>query len=148
MPIRILCIGNRYYRPDSGGPQVYDILYGIKLPPTVELIDGGLNGLNLLRWLEDVDSVIFVDSVDGFLPGGGVVIVEDPVFDLECSESHGPNFGLGYLLRAAPFALDSAMPRMYLVGIEGRPDSRLCKQAAEKCLQLADTLIAKPVKAR
>lgn len=144
MLIRIICIGNRFYLPDSGGPQVYDILFETQLPATVELIDGGLSGLNLLGLLENVDYVIFVDSVEGFLPDGGVVIAEDPVLDLEWQTSHDHSSGLAYLLRSAAVALDGPMPGIYLVGMEGKMTSGLCQEAAQKCLQLARKLIHAP----
>ncbi|WP_419176554.1 hypothetical protein [Desulfosediminicola sp.] len=144
MRIRIICIGNRFFQPDSGGPRVHDILLGMEFPAAVECIDGGLHGLNLLLLLEDVDHVIFVDSVKGFLPeevNEGVVIVEDPVFDLEYQENHDHNSGLAYLLRTAPLVVESAMPGIYLIGVEGFPSSRLCEEAARKCRILALTLL-------
>lgn len=144
MQLRIICIGNRFYHPDSGGPRVYDLLVASRLPSSTELIDGGLSGLNLLGLLEGVVHVIFVDTVEGFLPEGGVVIVENPELDLQYQDKHDHNSGLAYLLRSVPFALDSAPPGIFLVGMEGAVTPELCRKAAEKCLQLARKLARIP----
>lgn len=144
MRIRIICIGNRFHLPDSGGPGVYDILCTLQLSVGVELFDGGMHGLNLLGLLEDVDYVIFVDSVEGFLPDTGVVVVRNPVDELEYLEHHDHNSGLAYLLRSAPYALETTMPAVYLVGLEGTIEPGLCEEAAGKCLQLAEELRSLP----
>ena len=144
MRIRIICIGNRFHQRDSGGPRVYDILSTLQLPAGVELFDGGLSGLNLLGLLEDVDYVIFVDSVEDFLPDTGVVVVKNPVDELEYQEFHDYTSGLAYLLRSAPYALDSPMPRVYLVGLEGAVESGLSQEAAGRCLQLIEELRSLP----
>ena len=46
--VRIICVGNRLVAADAAGPQVHDRLAGRPLPPGVELVDGGLQGLDLL----------------------------------------------------------------------------------------------------
>jgi Ni,Fe-hydrogenase maturation factor len=46
---RIVCIGNRYVHGDDLGPRVYDQLTARALLNDVQVIDGGVAGLNLLR---------------------------------------------------------------------------------------------------
>ena len=76
---RIICIGNRYVPADAAGFRVHRRLTGLTLPPDVELIDGGLAGLNLLRLLEHVDRVVFVDSTDA-------PETTDPIIVLDCDQ--------------------------------------------------------------
>lgn len=132
---RIICIGNRLFAADSAGPLVYDILQQTALPPGIDLIDGGLGGLNLLPFLEQTDLVLFVDSVSGFQQDGGVLVI-DPLHDLYVDETFGHDSGLAFLLHAAPKVLDEPLPAVYLVGIDGPPLPRYCRQAAEECLRL------------
>jgi hydrogenase maturation protease len=135
MDVRIICIGNPFFLPDAAGPMVYEILSRLQLPQKVELIDGGLAGLNLLRCLEDVGIVVFVDAVSGFRDSPGIVIMnsfESLQIDPECDH----NTGLSYLLRVAPLVLIGEMPDIILVGIEGEPGYGLCAQAAQMCLDI------------
>ena len=74
---RIVCIGNRYFGVgfDDVGPRVYDALAN-RLPQGVEVIDGGLAGLGLLRWFDAAGCLVFVDTVSGFGPAGSVHVLE------------------------------------------------------------------------
>ena len=135
MRCRIICIGNRFFKPDAAGPMVYDLLSRRQLPESVELIDGGLAGLNLLRFLENAGLVVFIDTVSGFRESPGIVIL-DSFESLHIDEDCDHNTGLSYLLRIAPLVLTGGMPFIILIGIEGEPDSSLCAQAAQKCLDI------------
>ncbi len=135
---RILCIGNRFFAPDTAGPKIFDILSQRPLPDGVELLDGGLGGLNLLSCLEQTEMVIFVDAVAGFRQTPGLVVVNplDTAFP-NCGYDH--DAGLAYLLKTAPYVLDGALPEMVLVGIEGEPIGHRCRRAADICLALVAT---------
>lgn len=135
MHARILCIGNRFFAPDTAGPLVHDLLGGRPLPAGVELVDAGLGGLRLLPLLERTGLVVFVDAVSGFRDTPGVVVA-DP---LESPLPVGPydhDAGLGYLLQAASHVLEGGLPEMVLVGIEGAPTQECCREAAAICLDL------------
>lgn len=93
---RIICIGNRLIERDSLGDRVYDILSRQELPPGVELVDGGLAGLNLLTLLDGCDHVIFVDTI----LGGGLEDVQVLHADEVEISSYGHAGGLGFLLGA------------------------------------------------
>lgn len=135
MQTRIVCIGNRFFAPDSAGPQVYMLLSDQILPAGVELVDGGLGGLHLLPCLENTDLVIFVDAVSGFRQSAGIALVDPLATDTPvCRYDH--DAGLAYLLGAAPYALEDELPNILLVGIEGSPTPELCRQAADACLAL------------
>jgi hydrogenase maturation protease len=132
---RIICVGNRFFQPDAAGPMVYELLSRRQLPKKAELIDGGLAGLNLLRCLENVDFVVFVDSISGFRESPGIEVISS--FDsLHVGPDYDHNTGIGYLLRIAPQVLSNKIPAISLVGIEGRPDIGLCTQAAQTCLDI------------
>lgn len=133
---RIICIGNRFHPEDCCGPQVYDLLLERTLPAHTEVIDGGLGGINLLTCLEHVDRVLFVDAVAGFAAGDDIVVIKDPVNALQIDDTFGHNAGLGYLLRVAPMIVETRMPEILLIGINGTPDNRLCNQAADTCLSI------------
>ena len=135
MHARILCIGNRFFAPDTAGPMVFDLLAERSLPDEVELVDGGLGGLNLLSWLEQTDLVVFVDTVAGFRKTPGIVVV-DPLESPLPSSGYDHDAGLAYLLHAAPHVLEGDLPELILVGIQGNPTPDLCRKAAQTCLDL------------
>ena len=76
MAARILCIGNRFVSGDDFGPRVYDTLAGMTRPADIEIVDGGLAGLNLLRYLEDGLPIVFVDALSGFAPTGEITVID------------------------------------------------------------------------
>lgn len=65
---KIICIGNSLVAEDTMAMAVYDLLSAQKLPDSIELIEGGIAGLNLLSHLENAGNVVFVDTVSGFSP--------------------------------------------------------------------------------
>lgn len=135
MHARILCIGNSFFAPDTAGPLVFDLLSRRPLPAEVELVDGGLAGLNLLPFLEQTELVVFVDAVAGFRDTPGIVVINS----LESpppSSRYDHDAGLAYLLAVAPHVLDGVLPELVLVGIEGLPTPARCRQAADICLSL------------
>ena len=135
MDYRIICIGNRFFQPDAAGPMVYEHLSRRPLPEGGELIDGGLAGLNLLSYLEDVGLVVFVDSISGFRDSPGIVVLNS-FESLHIASDYDHNTGLDYLLRVAPQVVTGVFPAILLVGIEGGPDHGLCIQAAQMCLDI------------
>lgn len=134
---RIICVGSRFRSEDSAGPMVYDRLLSENLPKDVEVIDGGLAGLDLLRFLHDADRLIFVDAVNGFIPSGGVLVLsaEDAARNSDTMFGHGA--GLAYCLRVLPEILDGEVPEIFVVGIEGNPDPDKILNAADMCLAIA-----------
>ena len=138
--IRIICIGNRYVPGDDAGPRVYDYLSRQTLPERVELIDGGLAGLNLLRFIENSRRVIFVDSVSGFGEPGQVVRLRLPLEkqpDEPASIRYDHAAGLQYLLEALPAVLESELPEIVVLGIEGNASEESVILAGQACLQAA-----------
>ena len=134
---RILCIGNRYVGGDDFGPRVYDTLAGMARPTDVEIVDGGLAGLNLLRYLEDGRPVVFVDAVSGFAPLGEITVIDGDLIASLATGHFGHEAGLPFLLRVLPAVVDNPPPRIRLIGCEGGASDDTVLSAARLCLQLA-----------
>ena len=134
---RIICVGNRYRSDDSAGPMVYDQLVSDGLPEDIEVIDGGLAGLNLLRFIHGADRVVFIDAVNGFKPSGGVIVLDAKDASRHADTGFGHSAGLSYFLRVLPEVHDGKLPEIFVVGIEGTPDSDKILEAAEVSLKIA-----------
>lgn len=136
---RIICIGNRYFLQDSAGPAVYDLLRQQELPPDIDLVDGGLAGLNLLGFFERAERVVLVDNVSGFRGHDGTVILrgEDIVPLAENFYGHGA--GLPYLLRVLSEVSEGPGPDVFIVGIEGEYNEAVIAEAARIALKTAET---------
>ena len=134
---RIICVGNRYKPEDSAGPLVYEKLASNELPGNIELIDGGLAGLNLLRFVDGTDRMVFIDAVNGFRPSGGVIVLDAEDASRHADTVFGHSAGLSYFLRVLPQVHDGKLPEIFVVGIEGTPDSDKIFKAAEVSLKIA-----------
>jgi hydrogenase maturation protease len=138
---RIICLGNPLFARDDAGPRVFGLLSGRSLPEGVEVIDGGLGGLGLLRLLEGACRVVFVDSAEGLAPEGCDVMTLDPArVAALASGTFDHAAGLPYLLRALPLVLDAPAPSIAIVGIQGAP----CDDALERAAELALRLVVEP----
>lgn len=67
----VLAIGNVLMRDDAFGPRLLSLLErDYELPDELELVDVGTCGLDLVGYLADRETVIFLDAVvDGSAPG-------------------------------------------------------------------------------
>ncbi len=133
---RIICIGQRYSPEDAVGPVVYDRLAAMA-PPGVEVIDGGLAGLGLLRFVEGADRVVFVDAVRGFARTQRVLTLDPAEVASFAEGAYGHSSGLPYLLRALPAVCEGRAPEIAIVGIEGPPDEHAATEAARLAVALA-----------
>lgn len=137
MAARIICIGNRQVRGDDFGPRVYDCLAAKPLPAEIDIVDGGLAGLNLLRYLEDGRRVVFVDAVAGFSDSDGIVVLTAAEVACQCAGGFDHTAGLPYLLKVMPAVLDSLPPLITVIGHEGVASARTVSRAAQYALDLA-----------
>lgn len=136
---RIICIGNRLQLADAAGPRVHDRLAALGLPPGVELVDGGLAGLDLARFVRDAEGVVFVDSIAGFAREPGreeVILLSAQEVAAESTSRFDHSAGLPYLLRALPAVLEGPPPPIAIVGVEGEPGPELVERAAHAALGL------------
>ncbi len=134
---RIVCIGNALAAGDDAGYRVHEALRNRDLPLDVELVDGGIAGLNLLRWFDGVTRVVVVDAVSGYGPAG-------TVHEIDASEvasmapgrwTHGA--GLPYLLKMVPLACEGPEPEVVVIGVEMPADEASVQQAAGYALRAA-----------
>lgn len=139
---RIICIGHPFAESDSAGARVFARLAAAELPPDVEVVDGGLRGIDLLSLVESSERVVFVDTVSGFAAPGDVVALEAD--SLEDVDSHGCDHagGFSYLLRSLPYLIQPPVP-VSLIGLEGPVDEEACDEAH----RLALALITRPAAA-
>ncbi len=133
---RIVCVGSRLAEADDAGPRVHDRLAASTLPAGVELLDGGLRGLDLVPLLEGAARVVLVDNVEGYGRPGEVVVIEGSALVEGPPPAYGHGNGLAYALRALPVVCEGDLPEVVLVGVEGRPDEGTVQAMAETCVRL------------
>jgi hydrogenase maturation protease len=136
---RIICIGNAFQDGDSAGAQVLAWLANARLPEGLEVVDGGIMGLDLLRLVETSERVAFVDAVSGFALPGAVITLEGKSLDEIATEGYGHSGGFSYLLRALPYLLKPPIP-VCLIGLEPPFPECAIEQAGRLALAFA-TLI-------
>lgn len=134
--VAIICLGNRYVADDAVGCRVHDHLRELELPPDVELVDGGLCGLDLLRVIEGRHRVVFVDAVsDPSCTGEIVLLSGEQVAAYAGRYGHGA--GLPYLLRMLPKVCESPLPEIVLVGTSGVAKNATVAALAKCSLEVA-----------
>jgi hydrogenase maturation protease len=136
----IICIGNRYVDMDAAGMQVYSLLQAMApLPQGVEVIEGGLAGLNLLPLLEQGGRVVFVDAVQNLAQEGELTLLDGhDLGALARADHYGHDGGLAYLLGALPHVCEGTLPtEMVLIGLEGKCSTSVLEQAALLSLEVA-----------
>lgn len=138
----IICIGNRFISEDASGLLVYDRLRAVDpLPAGVEVIEGGLAGLNLLPLLERGGRVVFIDAVHGFTGPDEIVVLDDrQIGGAKSSVHYDHGAGLPYVLAVLPAVCEGELPaEIFLVGLEGRSSPPTVERAARLSLALAAT---------
>jgi len=126
---RIVCVGSRLVAEDAAGPAVYDLLSSRPLPDGVEVIDGGLGGLSLLRMADGAEGLVFVDAVSGFGAPGEVLLL--PARDVAAEATpDGHAGGLPFLLALLPRVSDLAPGGVAVVGLEAPWDDDALARAA------------------
>lgn len=134
--VAIICLGNRYLAFDAVGPRVFDYLAGVQVPAQVDLIDGGLCGLDLLRSVEGRRRVVFADTVEGLGPANEITQLAGAQV-AAYGGAYGHAAGLPYLLRMLPQVSASAPPEIVLLGSTGDADPLTIALLARRCLELA-----------
>lgn len=75
--ILILGIGNILWADEGFGVRVVQALQAYAFPSTVNLLDGGTQGLALMPYLQAADTLIIIDAVDFQLQPGTLVELRD-----------------------------------------------------------------------
>lgn len=136
---RIICIGSRLLERDSAGPRVHAALQRLLGPQEshtpLELIDGGLAGLDLLSLVESSERVIFVDGTRGLTEPGRVAVYTAR----EIAEIASPHYdhaaGLPFLLLCSVTL--TSPPEIHVVGLEEPSNDEAITEAADLSLRLA-----------
>ena len=76
-PVLILGIGNILLQDEGVGVRVVEYLQHKKLPESIELVDGGTSGADLIDILADRRKVVIVDAVDAGKAPGTVIRFEE-----------------------------------------------------------------------
>jgi hydrogenase maturation protease len=135
---KIVCAGNRFSPEDCFGPLVYDRLMLQTTPPGVEIIDGGLAGIDLLPHFENSDRVVVVDRIHGFgQPGELLKVVWDEIAQSK-AVAYGHSAGLQYLLLCLPALGIIPQVEVILIGLDGPADGAVISSAARMALEAAD----------
>lgn len=140
MNTTIICIGNRLVAADAAGPAVFDRLAALQpLAEGIELVEGGLAGLNLLPLLERGGRVVLVDAVNGYgAPDEIVVLDQHDLRALADPGRYDHNAGLAYVLAVLPEVCEGELPaEMVLVGLEGPWTAATIDRAARLTLTIA-----------
>lgn len=131
---RIICVGNGFLEEDSIGRRVYEHLVAGPLPDGVEVVDGGLAGLDLAMYLRGIRRAVFVDAVKGFGDDGHIIIMDKETV-ASYADGYGHSAGLPYLFHMADKIIEEDLPEMFLAGAEnGSADAELM---ARVCLEVA-----------
>jgi len=132
---RVICIGHPLLAEDQAGQQLYQRWQKLQFGEEVELIEGGLQGLNLLRFFEDCERVILVDNVCDYLAEPGIIHLRGEQIQAAVSRHFDHSAGLAYLLALLPNLLEE-IPEIELIGIEGEVTESLAAEATDQLLLL------------
>jgi hydrogenase maturation protease len=133
---RIICVGNNLVAADAAGIQVFDELCSRSCGHQVEIINGGLGGMDLLPYFYDCDTVVLVDRVIGFAEPGTVMRLEREDLCADWQGAYVPSGELLYLLKSLPFLGIFPLPSICMIGIEGEGKGEMIKQAADMALEV------------
>ena len=136
---RIICIGNQYLSEDKSGYEVYQNLSKRILPDDVEIIDGGIGGLNLLGYIDGMERIVFVDTISGFGSEGEIILLKSSEVAKLANPTFDHSAGLPFLLRIIPEVCDGPLPQILVLGIEGFPNKKTIKKASTQALNVVFT---------
>ena len=119
MKIRIVGIGNTLMTDDGVGVfTVQEIARRFEFPETVELIDGGTKGIELLPYIEGSSKLLFIDAVNfGREPGYIGEIEKDRVAEYFQTKLSVHQIALPDMLGAG-MLLGSLPEEIHLIGIQ------------------------------
>ncbi len=114
--ILVLGIGNIILKDEGVGVRVAEEMQRMSLPPDVEVLDGGIKGLDLLYFIEDREKVIVVDAVKAGAPPGTLFRFTDKDLRLKglLRSAHGIDFS--DVIAIAAFM--GKKPEIVFLGIE------------------------------
>lgn len=132
----IICLGNRFVPGDELGCRVFDCLMDAELPPGIEIVDGGVCGLDLLRQVEGRRRVVFVDALAEVAAAGEIVVLRREQV-AEYARSYGHGAGLPYLLHMLPKVCEAPLPDVVLIGAGAEGGDAVIRTLAERSVEVA-----------
>ncbi len=119
-PILVLALGNVLLGDDGVGPELLERVRQKCLHlPQIDFVDGGTQGLALLGYLENRESVVILDACSlGAAAGEVCVLQDDEIFSSAGPRSTTAHEGNAGELLAAARLLGQLPPRVVLVGVE------------------------------
>jgi hydrogenase maturation protease len=137
MVSRVICAGSRLDPRDDVGPRVYDLLSARPLPPGLELVDGGLSGLDLLPFVEGAERVVFVDAAFDGPPDLPFSVISGARVAAIADRRYGHAAGLPYLLRVLPHVCEGLAPEVFVVGVSPGASEDAVAEAGRVAVRLA-----------
>ena len=132
----IICLGNRYAAGDDVGWRTFEHLRNFPLPADIDLYDGGLGGLDLLRLVEGRRRVVFADTL-AEPPSPDTVRVLGQAEIAAWADGYGHSAGLPYLLHMLPQVCPHPWPEIALVGAASPVRPTTVRSVAERCMEIA-----------
>ena len=123
-PVLIVGIGNILLQDEGFGPHVIEALQKVELPESVELLDGGTAGADLVDFICDRRKVIFIDAVRADVRPGSILRMT--IADLTANLGHIISlheFGIVETLKVAE-QLGCAPEEVVIFGV--RPEQLSC----------------------
>jgi len=134
--IIILGLGNLLYKDEGIGIHLIRELEKMKLPPNLELIDGGVGSLDILLSLENIDKLIIIDALKG--GGAPATVYRIDYQELE-AEIDFNNLSLHQLSLLEVLSLIKKLgklpPKVLIIGVEPKeisPGLNLTSRLKEK----------------
>jgi len=149
---RVLCCGNLLLGDEGVGIHVYDELKGRALPETVEVVDAGTGGLDILPLLEGVDKVILVDAVKGAGTGTIRHLREEDLGDVDLSFDSLHGIRLEHVLEIGRRLLGDRYPEVVILGVEagwtGELDLELTPEVRKMVPRVAGLVLEESARSR
>jgi len=129
-------LGNLLYKDEGVGIHLIRELEKMKLPPNLELIDGGVGSLDILLSLENIDKLIIIDALKG--GGAPATVYRIDYQELE-AEIDFNNLSLHQLSLLEVLSLIKKLgklpPKVLIIGVEPKeisPGLNLTSRLKEK----------------
>ena len=145
----VLGLGNLLYHDEGFGIHALKALQDqLILSEKVELVDGGILGMNLLPLIEECSHLLVLDALDAGLPPGTLVELQGeqiPLFTGVRLSEHQVSFqdvlGIAHFLGAIPahFSLLGIQPKDLTLGVElSSTVSKALPGVVQRVIQIVD----------
>ncbi|MFH0990150.1 MAG: hydrogenase maturation protease [bacterium] len=135
----ILGVGNLLLGDEGIGIHVARQLQSMPLPPTVEVLDGGTGGFELLDFCRNRDKIIIVDAMMADEEPGSIIRATPEELELRWHSPRSAHFGgLRELLDA--LKLETPVPEIIILGIVPAIIDQLTMELSPKLKTMLDQI--------